>query len=430
MADVFISYAREDHEVAARLAQLLEARGWNVWWDRELVPGESFDEVIEQELTGAKAVIVLWSAVSVQSRWVRSEANAAVEHGTLIPVVLDGTAVPLRFRIVQGVDLVGWDEREDDPRVASLYAGVQALAGPPPAPSHMAPPTAAPPLPAARLPAPAAMVLPPPRAEPPDSDVEISLRPQAASSAVRPHQRRGVLAIIGVLATVVVIVVLAVTLSTGDDDKSEATGSDPSSSTAHGATEETTTATDTGEVDATGPTIVPALVLERGDEGEEVSEIQRWLRDSGTDPDLTVDGLFGPLTERAVRMFEDNNELPVDGRLVIESDEWRRLQAAAEAAQSSTASATSSTTTNGSTPVPDVYGLPADSAVQELQAAGFEVDADEVCSNSVDAGLVRQVTYRDDGTKMIVVGAAGEIDARDAPAGILLSLLVSTGSCP
>ena len=47
MADVFISDAREDHAAAARVADLLDTRGRSVRRDRDLVPGEGFDEVIE-----------------------------------------------------------------------------------------------------------------------------------------------------------------------------------------------------------------------------------------------------------------------------------------------------------------------------------------------------------------------------------------------
>jgi hypothetical protein len=33
MTDVFISYAREDRETAAKLAKVLEDQGYSVWWD-------------------------------------------------------------------------------------------------------------------------------------------------------------------------------------------------------------------------------------------------------------------------------------------------------------------------------------------------------------------------------------------------------------
>ena len=62
MADVFISYAREDRPFAARLAHRLEAGGRSVWWDREILPGKDFAELIAAELARAKAVVVIWSA--------------------------------------------------------------------------------------------------------------------------------------------------------------------------------------------------------------------------------------------------------------------------------------------------------------------------------------------------------------------------------
>lgn len=39
--DIFISYAREDRETAKALAQVLGARGWKVWWDRKIAPGDA-----------------------------------------------------------------------------------------------------------------------------------------------------------------------------------------------------------------------------------------------------------------------------------------------------------------------------------------------------------------------------------------------------
>ncbi len=53
MADVFISYERGDRDRARTLAGALEARGWSVWWDRKVLAGQSFDQVIEHEIDTA-----------------------------------------------------------------------------------------------------------------------------------------------------------------------------------------------------------------------------------------------------------------------------------------------------------------------------------------------------------------------------------------
>jgi hypothetical protein len=75
MADIFISYASEDRNKAEELAETLSTHGWSVWWDRKIPLGKSYDEVIEKALGESKCVIVLWSAVSVVSEWVRNEAS-------------------------------------------------------------------------------------------------------------------------------------------------------------------------------------------------------------------------------------------------------------------------------------------------------------------------------------------------------------------
>ena len=70
MADVFISYAREDADAAGRLARALETPGFTCWWDRNLVSGSRFLAETEAQLKKAKAVVVIWSKASVSSRWV------------------------------------------------------------------------------------------------------------------------------------------------------------------------------------------------------------------------------------------------------------------------------------------------------------------------------------------------------------------------
>jgi len=86
MADVFISYAKADRPLALKLAAMLEAEGWKVWWDTSLAIGDDFRNEIMTELGRARAVIVIWTDTSIKSDWVRSEAGRAQADRKLIPV--------------------------------------------------------------------------------------------------------------------------------------------------------------------------------------------------------------------------------------------------------------------------------------------------------------------------------------------------------
>ncbi len=113
MADIFVSYARADKARVAPLVAALEAQGWSVWWDPEITPGQEFDRRIAQELDAAKAVIVVWTPASVDSRWVRGEAREAADRGVLVPVRFDKARLPIDARAMHTTDLDGWDGATD-----------------------------------------------------------------------------------------------------------------------------------------------------------------------------------------------------------------------------------------------------------------------------------------------------------------------------
>ena len=125
--DVFISYAREDHVVADRLARRLTDTGFRVFIDKaSVIPGGRFDEAIDVALREAQAVVVLWSEVSVGKDWIKDEANAALSRSNVVPCFLDHidpSKLPLRFRALQTVDLRDWvGERDHDGYVQLLAA--------------------------------------------------------------------------------------------------------------------------------------------------------------------------------------------------------------------------------------------------------------------------------------------------------------------
>lgn len=114
MADVFISYKREDRAHAERMATALRQEGFTVWWDDRLTPEKAFDELIEGEISQASVVLVLWSPRAVGSSWVRSEAHYGNDRDRYVPVWIEMCELPLAFRLKQTIDLSGWTGARDD----------------------------------------------------------------------------------------------------------------------------------------------------------------------------------------------------------------------------------------------------------------------------------------------------------------------------
>ncbi len=127
MADIFISYARHDGALVAPLVAALQAEGWSVWWDPQIVAGQAFDDRISEEIDQASAVVVVWTPTSVASRWVRGEAREAADRGVLVPVRFENARLPIDARAVHTIDLDGWKEERDSPQFKSLASALGGL---------------------------------------------------------------------------------------------------------------------------------------------------------------------------------------------------------------------------------------------------------------------------------------------------------------
>ena len=138
MSDVFVSYARTDEPRAQQVADALREAGYRVWRDDELPAHRAYADVINERLTSAKAVVVLWSAEAAKSHWVRAEADSARVAGTLVQATLDGSVPPLPFNQIQCADLASWDGGPAQ-GWQKLASSVSALAGRPPAKGKVAP---------------------------------------------------------------------------------------------------------------------------------------------------------------------------------------------------------------------------------------------------------------------------------------------------
>jgi TIR domain len=129
MGRIFLSYSQEDRELAQRIARLLEAAGFEVWWDRQIPAGESYQNVLDEALNAADLMVVLWSRNSVGSDWVKEEAEQGRTLGKLVPVLIDQVHLPLGFRNIQAADLSDWDGSSDAAEFRRLLSDLESRTG-------------------------------------------------------------------------------------------------------------------------------------------------------------------------------------------------------------------------------------------------------------------------------------------------------------
>jgi TIR domain/Bacterial Ig-like domain (group 2) len=126
---IFLSYANEDRETARTVARLLESAGYTVWWDRRIPAGRTWRSMIEQALSEMHCMVVLWSNHSVESDWVKEEAEEARALGRLIPVLIEPVKPPVGFRSIQAAELTDWDGTDDCLGARQLIADLQSMVG-------------------------------------------------------------------------------------------------------------------------------------------------------------------------------------------------------------------------------------------------------------------------------------------------------------
>ena len=110
-----------------------------VWWDTTLRAGEAYDEVTEQALRTAKAVVVLWSPRSVVSRWVRAEATLADRNKTLVPCIIEPCDRPIMFELTQTAELGHWKGEPTNLAWQAFLGDVRRLVEKDAAPEAVAP---------------------------------------------------------------------------------------------------------------------------------------------------------------------------------------------------------------------------------------------------------------------------------------------------
>jgi hypothetical protein len=130
IAQIFLSYAREDKEKVENLYQKLSETGFKPWMDtKDILPGERWPSSIRRAIRGSDFFLACLSANSIEKRgWVQREIKQALDilQGMLdrdiylIPVRLEDCEVPESLRDIQWVDLFedyGWTRLVEAARV-------------------------------------------------------------------------------------------------------------------------------------------------------------------------------------------------------------------------------------------------------------------------------------------------------------------------
>jgi len=108
MADIFLSYKKEDRALVQRVSTSLNALGYTTWWDDRIVPTERWEPTVYQELGKARIVLVLWTSKSLSSAWVREEATRAARSKKLFSVRFEDCKIPEEFQSFQFYSVLNW----------------------------------------------------------------------------------------------------------------------------------------------------------------------------------------------------------------------------------------------------------------------------------------------------------------------------------
>ncbi|MDQ8754797.1 TIR domain-containing protein [Sphingosinicella sp. LHD-64] len=163
MADVVISYTRENEATARLVAETLAKEGYDVWRDDSPTASAVSADVIAGEIGRARAVVVIWSEAASASEWVRAEANVARGMKKLVQATADDQPPPIPFDSAQVASLSTWLGDPGDADWQRVRNGVQALCGPPDSEKTV---VAAAPAAAVASPPPAVAAAPAPAPEP------------------------------------------------------------------------------------------------------------------------------------------------------------------------------------------------------------------------------------------------------------------------
>lgn len=107
-ARCFLSYAREDNQIAVNIRNQLLRNRIDCWRDVDNIPkGANWDLEIQTALDKCSHVLLVATQNSLQSENVADEIGYAKSKGkTIIPLILEKMTLPLRVHRAQGIEFI------------------------------------------------------------------------------------------------------------------------------------------------------------------------------------------------------------------------------------------------------------------------------------------------------------------------------------
>lgn len=105
---IFVSYSAADRGAVSKLVNQLQAEGFSTFWDQDVIAGDAFMKRISDALDASSAVVVVWSAASKRSEFVKEEALRAFGDKKLVQLNVPGfnTAdLPEPFKQIQSIPI-------------------------------------------------------------------------------------------------------------------------------------------------------------------------------------------------------------------------------------------------------------------------------------------------------------------------------------
>ena len=125
---IFIAWSKETEEIATRLRDHLDRRGFEVWLSDQIDPGRRFREDIRRSVLGAHVVLSVFP--EKPSPWQIAEAGLAYFENKLLPVAVDSTMTIEPFSELETLRLATEDlDRDEGPTLDALAAALRARIG-------------------------------------------------------------------------------------------------------------------------------------------------------------------------------------------------------------------------------------------------------------------------------------------------------------